>query len=169
MNTAADSPFRRNPVFWLMWLLPGSAVVAGLTTLGIALRHGDPPLPPDYHWEGEHLDQDFALARRAAALGVQVYFGADSRLGECLATLRSAPGDPASLTIMFTNGADPGRDRVVYLGRVAPGEYRGKCAAIPDGRWRIAVQDSSGQWAIRTQAAGSVASLTLRARDPGGS
>jgi len=168
MSMAADSPFRRNPVFWLMWLLPGSAVVAGLTTLGIALRHGDPPLPAGYHTEGEHLDRDFALMRNAAAHHIELAFAADDS-GECLATLRAAPDDPASLTMMFTNGSDPGRDQVVYLGRVAPGEYRGHCRPIPDGRWRIAVEDAAGQWAIRTAAAGSVASLTLRARDPEGS
>ena len=39
-----------------MLALPGAAVVAGLATLAIALRYGDPPLPADYHWEGKHLD-----------------------------------------------------------------------------------------------------------------
>ena len=144
MSTAAvDSPLRRNPVFWIMILLPAATVVAGLTTLGIALREADPPLPAAYHWEGEHLDRDFARQRNAAA-----------------------PDDVAALTLLFSSASDPGLDRVVLLKRVAAGEYRGACAPIPPGHWRVALE--AGQWSIRTQVAGRVNRLTLRARDPAG-
>jgi len=162
LNTTAQSPYRANPVFWLMWLLPASAVVAGLATLAIALRHADPPLPADYHWEGEHLDRDFELARNAAAHATEVDFSIAS--GECVATVRSAPGDAPSLTMLFANGADAGLDRVVLLNRVAPGEYRGACAPIPAGRWRVSLEDAAATWNIRAQAVGAVDRLTLRGR-----
>jgi hypothetical protein len=155
-------------VFWLMWLLPGSAVVAGLSTLAIALRHGDRTLPVEYHWEGEHLEHDFALARNAAAHGIVVEFVSNAAHGECVATVRSAPNDPASLTLLLTNGAEVGLDRVVYLGRVAAGQYAGRCAAIPAGHWRVSLEDSAGQWSIRTQLTGGMTHLTLRARSPDG-
>jgi len=162
----SDRPWRANPVFWLMWLLPGSAVVAGLTTLGIALRHADPPLPADYHWEGEHLDRDFELARNAAAHGTEVEFRIAG--GECAATLHSAPNDPATLTLLFANAADAGLDRVLLLRKVAPGEYRGACPPIPAGHWRISLEDEARQWSIRSEAKGSADHLTLRARNPDG-
>ena len=171
MNATVDSQrpgpvWRANPVFWLMWLLPGSAVIGGLATLGIALRSADPPLSADYHWEGEHLDRDFELARNAAAHGTQVEFRIVD--GECIATLRSAPGDPAALTMLFANGADAGLDRVLMLRRVAPGEYRGACPPIPAGHWRVALEDDARTWSIRTQAVGGVERLALRARNPDG-
>ena len=40
-----DNPLRDNPVFWLIWLLLGAAVIGGLATLAIALRHADRQLP----------------------------------------------------------------------------------------------------------------------------
>lgn len=169
MSTAqVDSPLRANPVFWLMWLLPAAAVVAGLATLGIALRHGDRELPPAYHWEGERLDQDFARARLAAAHGIGLSLDMPAAPGECVASLRHAPGDPAALTLLFTNGVDPGLDRVVMLRRAARGEYRGSCAPLPAGRWRVALEDDAGAWAIRTQVAGDIRRLELRAHSPDG-
>ncbi|HET9863054.1 MAG TPA: FixH family protein [Steroidobacteraceae bacterium] len=163
---AVDSPFRSNPVFWLMWLLPTAAVVAGLATLFIALRSADRALPASYHWEGEQLDRDFARARNAAAHGVAVSFAIQADAGQCYAVLHHAPDDPGSLTLLFANSADAGLDRVIRLQRTSAGHYAGECAAPPAGRWRVSLD--GGQWAIRTQVSGAIAAFELRARDPAG-
>jgi hypothetical protein len=164
----AVSPLHNNPVLWLVWGLLGSVVVAGFATLAIAVRSADRPLPAGYHWEGEHLDRDFARARTAAQLGVEATLVADAVVGTCLASLRSAPGDPATLTLMLTNGSDPGLDRVVLLRRTSKGEYVASCPAVPEGRWRVSLEDHEGKWIIRTQLAGALRSLELRARNPEG-
>jgi hypothetical protein len=156
-------------VFWIMWLIPAITVVAGLTTLAIALKRGDPPLPAEYHWEGEHLDHDFALARNAAAHGIEVKFTSSAQQGTCSATVRNAPQDSAALTFLFANAADANLDRVVRLPRVAPGQYRGACAPLPPGRWRLSLDDAEGQWSIRTQLAGNIEYFDIRARNPDGS
>jgi len=161
-----ELPLRANPVFWLIWLLPASAVVAGLTTLGIALRNADLPLPAEYHWEGERLDHDFAQARFAATHGIEVTFVVNQ--AGCSATLRNAPADPEALSMLFANAANADLDRVLRLPRVAPGEYRAACAALPAGSWRVSIEDAAGQWAIRTQVSGRIDRLQLRARNPEG-
>jgi hypothetical protein len=164
-SATADRPFRSNPVFWIMWLLPAAAVVGGLATLFIALRSADRPLPAGYHWEGEHLDQDFARQRLAASRGIEVDVEWQAA-GECAATLRHAPDDPATLTLMFAHSSDAGLDRVVLLRRAQAGAYTGACAPLPAGRWRVALE--GGAWAIRMQASGNRTRLALRARDPDG-
>jgi hypothetical protein len=163
-----DHPLRNNPVLWLIWVLLGSVVIGGFATLVIALRGADRPLPANYHWEGQNLDRDFARAREAAQLGVEVSLVADPVIGTCLASVRSAPGDPATLTLMLTNGSDPGLDRVVLLRRTSKGEYGASCPAIPEGRWRLSLEDPEGKWIIRTQLAGTLGHLELRARSPEG-
>jgi len=160
------SQYRSNPVFWIMLLLPAAAVIAGLTTLLIALRSADRPLPADYHWEGEHLDQDFAQQRLAAAHGIEVDISFAG--GACTATLRHAPDDPATLTLQFAHSSDAALDRVVLLRRTQAGQYGGACAPLPAGRWRVALDDTAGAWAIRSRFSGSGAPLRLRARDPDG-
>jgi hypothetical protein len=166
-SAPVDSPLRCNPVFWIMCLLPAAAVVAGLATLGIALRSADRALPASYHWEGEQLDRDFARARNAAAHGIELSFVAQDA-GQCAAVLRHAPGDPRTLTLLFANGADAALDRVILLRRIAYGRYAGACPALPPGRWRVSLEDDAGQWAIRSQVSGAVAQLALRARHPEG-
>ena len=167
MSTApVDSPLRANPVLWFVLLLLGGTVIAGLTTLAIALRSADRPLPETFHWEGAHLDRDFALARNAATHGTVVEFTRTA--GECRARVHSAPNDAPALNLLFAHGSDAGLDRALYLQRVAPGEYRAACMPIPPGRWRVALEDSAGVWAIRDELDGDATGLTLRARNPEG-
>ena len=164
----ADSPLRANPVFWLIWILLGAAVLGGLATLVVALQSADRQLPESYHWEGEHLDRDFARARLAAEHGIEVDFTVDAGSAHCAATLRNAPEEPEALNLLFTNAADPGLDRVLRLARLGSGSYGGACSALPEGRWRVSLEDAAGVWRIRAQVAGSVERLELRARRPDG-
>lgn len=155
---------RSNPVFWLMWLLPGATVCAGFATLAIAMHGADRALPEAYHWEGERLDQDFARQRRAAQLGVEVTLQVAN--GECVATLRGGAGEPAVLDLLLTHGSDAGLDQHIRLKREANASYRGVCNVAP-ARWRIAIDEPSAGWSLRAQHMGGLAHVTLRARDPG--
>jgi hypothetical protein len=156
---------RTNPVFWLMWALPGSAVLAGFTTLAIAMHSADRPLPEAYHWEGERLDADFARQRAALTLGVRLTL--EAAAGRCVVHLASGQTDPATLDVLLTNGADAGRDRALKLPRVAPGEYAAACTPPAPGKWRISVDDPAGAWSVRDSADGALTRVELRARDPG--
>jgi len=164
--SASDHPLRANPVLWFVWLLLGSTVIAGLSTLVIALRGADRELPASYHWEGELLDRDFALMRNAAVHGVELRLVLNE--GQCAASLHAAPNDPAALNLLFVNSNDVRLDQAVRLTRQAPGLYRGSCQPLPDGRWRIALEDDAGTWAIRSQQQGALDSLVMRGRDPAG-
>jgi uncharacterized protein len=167
MTTAtAGNDTRFNPVFWLMWLLPASAVVAGLATLAIALRGADRALPVEYHWEGERLDADFSRARQAVALGVEITLGIEA--GQCRALVSHLPLEPAALNLLLTHGVDAGLDRRVRLTRVAANDYRAACAPLDTGKWRVALADDSAKWAVRGTVDGPLAGLVLRARSPEG-
>lgn len=165
-STAVATP-RFNPVFWLMWLLPGSAVVGGLTTLAIALRHADRALPPNYSWEGERLDADFARARVAAALGLEARVSIAD--GRCTLVLSNAASQPLAVQLLLANVADANLDRSVRLVRNATGEYSGACAPPAAGAWRISLDDAEASWTLRGSREGALDSFTLRARSPDGS
>jgi len=164
---STDHPLRANPVFWLIWVLLGSTVIAGLTTLAIALQKADRELPVSYHWEGERLDRDFALLRNAARHGVEVSLSVEP-LGRCSARLKSAPNDPPALNLLFVNANNASLDQAVRLLREKTGVYHGPCIPMPDGRWRMALEDDAGQWAIRGLQQGALREITLRARNPDG-
>jgi len=100
-------------------------------------------------------------ARRPESRGTPSYHA-------CTATLRHAPDDPATLTLQFAHSSDAALDRVVLLRRTQAGQYSGACAPLPPGRWRVALDDATGAWGIRSRFSGSGAPLRLRARDPDG-
>lgn len=158
---------RANPVFWLMWALPGAAVLAGFATLAIAMHGADRAVPEAYHWEGERLDADFSRLRAAVRLGVRVTFAVTGE--RCSVRLESQGAEPASLDVLLTHGTDAGLDRRIKLPRVAAGEYAAACAPPPPGKWRIAVDDPSGAWSVRDAVDGGLARVALRTRDPAGS
>lgn len=166
-TTQDDHPLRDNPVFWLIWVLLGSTVIAGLATLAIALRSADRELPASYHWEGELLDRDFALLRNAAVHETFVTLNVEPQ-GRCSARLQSPSNDPAALHLLLVNANDANLDQAVRLVREKAGVYRGPCRAMPDGRWRLALEDDAGQWAIRGQHQGAIDGVVLRARFPEG-
>jgi uncharacterized protein len=159
----ATSPYspRTNPVFWLIWLLPGAAVVAGLATLAIALRGADHRLPPTYHWEGGGLDDDVARAQNAAGLGISLTL--EVRDGECVATVRNLPAATSTIELELANGANAALDRHVTLQRTRPTELRAECEPLPRGRWWIDASDAGGEWSLRTRSEGTLSRVELGA------
>jgi hypothetical protein len=166
-SASTDHPLSANPVLWFVWLLLGSTVVAGLITLGIALRSADRELPASYHWEGELLDRDFAMMRNAARHGVEVALTVEPA-GRCSARLKSAPNDPPAIHVLFVNSKQAELDQAVRLFREKTGLYYGPCHPMPEGSWRMVLEDDAGQWAIRGLQQGAIHELMLRARDPAG-
>lgn len=158
-----DKPFKRNPVFWLMFLLPGAAVAASFVTLAIAVAGADRALPPNYHWEGERLDRDFERARRAASLGIRGTLQWNA--GQCVLTL--AGGGSDNLRLMLAHAIDAGLDRVVLLKRASGNEYRAPCADVPAGRWRLSLEDDGAGWSLR-QRVDALVRVELVARHPEG-
>lgn len=155
---------RSNPVFWLMWMLPAATVVAGLSTVVIAMRSADRALPEEYHWEGERLDRDFERQRLAVALGIEVTLEAAN--GHCVATVRGGSAED-SLNLLLTHGSDASLDRRVLLRRDAAETYRGDCD-VPPARWRIAIDSPASGWSVRARHEGGIGRVTLRARPPEG-
>jgi hypothetical protein len=162
-KTSPYSP-RANPVFWLMWLLPGAAVVAGFATLAIALRGADHRLPPTYHWEGDGLDRDHARAQNAADLGISLSL--EVRDGECVATARNLPAATETLELELANGANAALDRLVTLRRTSPTELRAACEPLPRGGWWVDVSDPGGEWSLRSRSKGTLARVELGAGRP---
>ena len=159
--------WHRNPVFVRIWALPAAAVVAGIATLLIALKDADRALTASYHLEGARLDEDFERSRRAAQLGLAASFDLSAGAGQCTVTLAPAV-DADVLELRLTHGSDAGLDRMLRLTRQDDGVYRSDCASAPLGRWRIALGDAAGSWALRGAADGPLSSFELRARAPEG-
>src|SRR5262245_4795748 len=110
---STSKPVHRGPnaAVILAIALPAFAVLASVGTAWIATTSGDPPLPGQYHWEGDRLDHDFADAHRAAALGLAATLDLQPVQGTCHLTLQLASNMPTEVTLDVISVSRPGLDR----------------------------------------------------------
>ena len=149
LRTAAGT----NPVLWLLWLLPATAVAASFASLYLAMRSGDTPLPESYHWEGQALAADEVLQSRAKALGIAALLEFDSNTGKCHVRLR---GDsPAQLRVDLTHPTQRVADQHWILQRDATG-YHTDCQALPQAHWWVQITDPAQQWQLRGRVRGNL-------------
>src|ERR1700744_5390035 len=113
-----------NPALILTITLPLFAVVASVGTAVVAFSRGDPPLPGQYHWEGDKLDQDFTQSRRATQLHLEARVDLRPVNGVCHLTLALDGPRPSEVDLTLIHGAYPGLDRDLRFALTAnKGQY----------------------------------------------
>jgi hypothetical protein len=117
------------PWHWLIFLPVLVSVIAGLTTLGIAIRYGDRPLPeavtrtgPVQYGENQGLD-------KARALQISGHARIDPAAHGIVLELTGADLPP-QLQLRLWHPTNADQDRVLTLSRGDDGSYRG---VWPDG------------------------------------
>ena len=145
MNAAAPGT-GPNYAFWLIWILPASAVLASFTSLYFALHGGDVPLPTAYHWEGHALDSDQARQEQARHLGIAVLLQFDAVDGQC--RLRLQGDSPAELRVDLAHPTIVADDQHWVMKKDGDG-YRAPCSALPKAHWWVQIADPAGRWQLR--------------------
>ncbi len=146
------------PWHWLIFLPVLASVIAGLTTLGIAIRYGDKPLPESVMRTGPvqyGLSQPHLLAR---SLGIS----ASAQLTPAARgiVLELASRDlPQQLSLRLWHPTEAGLDQVLTLTRSDDGRYRGVWPANAQGLLPLLSSAEQG-WEI--PGATDAASNTLR-------
>jgi uncharacterized protein len=152
-----------NAAVVLIIALPAFAVLASVGTALIAATRGDPPLPGQYHWEGDRLDHDFADAHRAAALGLQAVVDLQPSQGVCHLTLRLAGTPPPDVLLDVVHASRPELDRQMRFSRSSTsGDYLAPCTALRSGHWHLELKSPAGGWSYRQDWTGNVSRITVR-------
>jgi uncharacterized protein len=144
-----ESAGRFNPVVWIMIGVPLAAVCASVLTLFLAARGSEPPLPPQYSWEGDALDRDFARADRAAALGAAAELGFDAgRVRVALDFSASTQDLPPELDLRLTHATLPALDRTIRVVREAGSAgYSADLPVLQRGHWHVEL--AGADWRLR--------------------
>jgi hypothetical protein len=159
-----------NPAAVLMIALPLFAVLASVGTTVVAVSRGDPPLPGQYHWEGDKLDHDFAQSERAAQLHLNATLNLLPDAGErCYLTLiLDGNRAPDSVALALIHVSNPALDRSIRFTRTSrPSQYSAPCSPLPTARWHLELSDPDGSWSFRTATSGEQpATVTLSSSSP---
>jgi uncharacterized protein len=154
---------RFNAVVMLVLGLPAFAIAASVGTAILAVTRGDPPLPDQYHWEGDKLDHDFAGAHKAEQLRVRVSLKLAPEAGRCHAVVQIASVPPESLRVTLIHGSQPQQDRVIEFTREPSStHYKANCSALVAGSWHVEVAEPVAGWTLRQDASlGASGAATL--------
>lgn len=137
-NAPSQKPWYRQFWPWFIMALPATAVVAGLTTVGIAVVNQDSVVKDDWYKEGKAINLDFARDKRASELGIVATTRMDEVTGEVRLRLQHKEGMalPPSLTVFFQHPTLADADQKLVLSRQGD-EYRGNLPKGLTGRFHV--------------------------------
>ena len=143
----------REPMVWLVTALPAAVLVAGISTLVIAVRAGgDDALPDPVRRTAQIQVADLGVDARAQALGLAALLRVDGDALELL-PLAGAFDRNASLRLRLRHPTTAASDRELILkpsarGWRAPYALDGRHAF--DGRhdWRLELGPNDAQWRL---------------------
>lgn len=124
---AIDSDARKKgglPWHWLIFLPVLASVVAGLTTLAIAIKHGDKPLPETVTRTGPVQYGEHIGVTQARERGIQGQAVIDPASHGLVLTL-SGKDLPQTLMLRLWHPTETSRDLMLPLTRGDDGSYRG--------------------------------------------
>lgn len=140
-------PWYREPLAWLAFGLPLSAVIAGIATVAIAVDGADSLVVDDFQKVGLVAERHGAMERRAAELGILVTVSIDREHG--MVTARIAGDDVSdTLTVDLHHATQPALDRHVTLRRDTASLHRGDVGVALPGRWYVRITDGSNNWRV---------------------
>ncbi len=154
---------------WFIIALPASAVIAGFTTLWIAMQTQDSlVLVPEQGVKAE-ADRQVAAARLASELGLAAAIDIDLTTGVVKAAMRSGDLQEIPPTLMFemSHPAFADRDHLITLTKAMPDAdgnpiWVGHFVTMPEGRYYAVLKSSD--WRLSAEWNGD-ATLTLRSGD----
>jgi hypothetical protein len=154
-------PWWREPLVWLVGGLPALTVVAGLTTVAIAMHHADGVVRDDYRKEGLAINRDPSRDDAAARLGVAATVRADE--GALAVRLRPGAAEPPKrLVVILSHATLAEHDRMVTLAHAGGGVYSTEQAGLPRGHWYVEISPADRAWRLTGDFVDRTAALELR-------
>lgn len=146
------------PWHWLIFLPVLASVVAGLTTLAIAIRHGDQPLPELITKTGPVQYGNVVGIAKARERGV---LASAQFTPDFLNLTVAVQGHdlPAQLELRFWHPTEASRDVLVELVRGDDGRYHGTLGGYPSGLNALLSAPAQG-WEVNGSWVGSQLSFT---------
>lgn len=158
MNERDTYPWYKQFWPWFLIVLPGTAVVASLYTVSLAMRSSDSLVTIADGGMDVVAAQHIAAERRAIALGLTATLDIDTQTGAIGASLpaRLSESLPQVLDLLLSHPTDALKDRTISLNRALPDKdgnpvYAGHIVSVPGGRWYVVLTpagDASDQWRL---------------------
>ena len=145
-------PWYREPWVWLMIAIPLAAVIAGLTTIYIAVTTSDGLVVDDYYKRGKAINRDLARDRAAADHQLEARIEIDTAGNRVNLLLQSRDYVlPAELKLSFLHPTRKGHDQQVLLQQLGAGRYTGQVDELARGSWYLQLEADDWRLSGRVQ------------------
>ncbi len=133
---------------WLLIFLPSTAVVAGITTLIIAINNKPDMVVEDYYKKGKAINVDLTRLDNAFRLALKFELTVSDQSIKLVQTL----GEPQNLALRlhFIHRTQQIKDVSMLLSSDANGHYNFDLEKPLDGKWTIQLESFDASWRIQT-------------------
>lgn len=138
---------------WFIFLLPASVVVAGITTVFIAINNQDSLVEDDYYKQGMGINRLLAEDDMAVFLGLDATITLESMIGEVRVQLSgNYEVQPDQLLLEWIHPTTNKKDFSMPLLKTPNGDYLGQLATSVNGRWYIQLSSFQPKsWRLKTE------------------
>lgn len=141
------SPWYKEPWAWLVFFLPFSAVVAGITTFIIANSDPDPLVVGDYYKKGKAINLELSKIKHAQKLGIA--FELKFSEGQLVIKPTGIEKEFPILNVNFYHPTIQEKDFYFALTPDGSGNFRQQVDQDIEGKWRITVSPFENHWKIQ--------------------
>lgn len=140
-----QEPWYRQFWPWFLIALPGSVVIAALSTVYIANRHADDLVVDDYYKDGLAINVQLERQQRASDLGI----GATIHVLDHRVQVRVSGTETSdALTLRLSHPLEADSDFVLTLSSAAPGLYVAEMPATVEPNWHWTLSSDTGAWRL---------------------
>lgn len=143
-------PWYREPWPWLLMAGPVAVIFAGIATIWIAVVSSDGLVVDDYYKQGLAINQTLERGALAARLGyrAELRLAPDARSVSLHLDAAAGTALPPQLQLRVVHPTRAGRDGLVLLRQLSPGQYQGAVPELSAGRWILLLEDMQSSWRI---------------------
>ena len=137
----------KEPWAWLVFILPLSAVVAGITTVIIANTNPDTLVTGDYYKKGKAINLELTKIKLAQKLGIKFSLKLSDQ--ELVIKPTGIEKKFPRLNVSFFHPTQAHKDFFLALTPNGNGNFRQALETKVTGKWRITISPFENNWKIQ--------------------
>jgi len=137
MNTpTTNQPWYRQPLVWMLIVIPLSAVLGGISMIYLAVTTDDGLVNDDYYRLGKEINLSLERDLEAKRLGLQAQFTIDTDKGIVLLTLNNNI-QAGTLKLSLLHATRANHDQHIDLTLTPDGQHHGLVKKLIPGKWYV--------------------------------
>ena len=141
------TPWYKEPWAWLVFFLPFSAVVAGISTLIIANTDPDDMVVGDYYKKGKAINLQVSKVKLAQKLGMK--FELQLSNNELVIIPTGIEKEFPIINASFYHPTQEEKDFYLALTPDGNGHFRHQFESAVDGKWKLTLSSFEDTWKIQ--------------------